>query len=370
MRIGVPNEVKEGEGRVGISPDGVRQLVADGHEVVVETAAGVGAGFSDAAYAEAGATVVADAASAWDASLIVKVKEPIESEYDFLREDMTIFTYLHLAANRPVTEQLLKSGATSIAYETVTNSDRSLPLLMPMSQIAGRMSVLMGANLLAVPNGGDGTLLAAIPGSPAAKVVVLGGGVAGTAATTLAANLGADVAVFDALPSKLSALQTVNPAKIRGLLSKPELIAEEVVNADLVIGTVLIPGAATPQLVTHDMVVEMRRGSVLIDVAIDQGGCFIDSRPTTHADPTFEVEGSIFYCVGNMPGAYPRTATFALSNATLPYVRDIAAKGWLAASQDDPGLASGLSTHAGLLVCSQVGEALDMDSVPLESVLG
>lgn len=358
MHIGVPAEVKNNEFRVAITPAGVHAFVARGHRVSVQAGAGKGAGYSDEAYREAGAEIVADAATAWAAEMVLKVKEPIASEYGFLRPDLLLFTYLHLAADRALTDALLAAGTTAIAYETVQLPDRSLPLLTPMSEVAGRLAPLVGANHMLAANGGVGVLMAGVPGTRRAKVVVIGGGVAGEQAAVAAAGMGADVTVFDVSLPRLRQLDATYNGKIRTLASSPYEVAAQLKDADLVVGAVLIPGAAAPKVVSDEMVKGMKPGSVLVDIAIDQGGCFEGSHPTTHADPTFKVHNSIYYCVANMPGAVPGTSTPALTNATLPYAIAIADKGWEKAIADDAALALGLNTSAGKLKNAAVGAAL------------
>jgi len=359
MRIGIPAEVKNNEYRVAATPGGVAELVAQGHEVRVQAGAGVGSSFSDGEYELAGALLADTAAETWNSSeLVLKVKEPIASEYGFLRQDLTLFTYLHLAADAALTEALLRAGTTAIAYETVQLENRSLPLLAPMSEIAGRLAAQVGATQLMRANGGAGILLGGVPGTPKGKVVVIGGGVAGEHAASMAVGLGADVTILDVNLPRLRELDARFEGRITTLRSSPHTVAHELATADLVIGSVLIPGAAAPKLVTDAMVATMKPGSVLVDIAIDQGGCFEGSRPTSHADPIFPVHDAIYYCVANMPGAVPRTATIALTNATLPYASRIANLGWQRATEADPALALGLSTHAGKLLSAPVATAL------------
>jgi alanine dehydrogenase len=355
MRVGVPRELKSHETRVALTPETVAELRASGHEVVVETTAGSTAGFQDSDYAAAGARVAPSADDAWDADLVVKVKEPIAAEWHRMRRGQVLFTYLHLAAARDVAQAVLDSGITAFAYETVQRADRSLPLLAPMSAVAGRLATQVGAQHLMAPFGGSGILLGGVPDAPPARVVVLGGGIAGSHAADLAAGLHADVTVFDVNPDRFATL----PTGVRGVLSTPQAIAAAVPSADLVIGTVLIPGARAPKLVTIELVAQMRPGSVLVDVAIDQGGCFEGSRPTTHDDPTFRVHDSIYYCVTNMPAAVPRTATLALDAATRPYVLALAG-GWESAIERDPDLAKGLNADRGDVVHPAVAAALDL----------
>ncbi len=359
MRIGVPREIKVHEYRVGLVPAGVRELTGSGHEVFVESGAGRGIGVEDFHYEACGAKVLPTAAEVFQrAELIVKVKEPQPAECAMLRSGQVLFTYLHLAADPRQAEGLVRSGATAVAYETVTSPKGSLPLLTPMSEVAGRMSIQVGATCLQKAEGGFGVLLGGVPGVQPAKVVVLGGGVAGTNAAEMAAGLRADVTVVDRSVDRLRELSFVFGSTLRTAYSTSDTVERLVQDADLVIGAVLIVGAAAPKLVTRAMVKKMKPGAVLVDVSIDQGGCFETSRPTTHADPTFVVDGVIHYCVANMPGAVPRTSTFALTNATLPYVRAIADLGWEAAAKRDPGLAAGLNIHAGRVMHPAVAAAL------------
>ena len=361
MRIGVPKEIKVHEYRVGLTPAGVRELVAAGHEVSVETNAGVGIGMGDHEYQAAGARIRATAKEVFDsAELIVKVKEPQAAECQMLRAGQVLFTYLHLAADKAQTEALLASGGTAIAYETVTWPDGSLPLLTPMSEVAGRMSVQVGATSLQKANGGFGVLLGGVPGVAPAKVVILGGGVSGTHAAEMAAGMRADVTVVDRSAKRLRELSTQFAGSVKTVYSTADAIEKLVLDADLVIGAVLVAGAAAPKLVTHDMVKRMKPGAVLVDIAIDQGGCFETSRPTTHAAPTYVLDGVVHYCVTNMPGAVPRTSTFALTNATLPYVRALADLGWETALARDPGFAKGLNVHAGKLTFEAVARDLGL----------
>jgi alanine dehydrogenase len=361
MRIGVPKEIKVHEYRVGLTPAGVRELVAAGHEVTVETHAGVGIGMDDREYQAAGARILATAKEVFDsAELVVKVKEPQAVECQMLRTGQVLFTYLHLAADKAQTEALMASGATAIAYETVTWPDGSLPLLTPMSEVAGRMSVQVGATSLQKANGGFGVLLGGVPGVAPAKVVILGGGVSGTHAAEMAAGMRADVTVVDRSTKRLRELSTQFAGAVKTVYSTADAIEKLVLDADLVIGAVLVAGAAAPKLVTHDMVKRMKPGAVMVDIAIDQGGCFETSRPTTHAQPTYVQDGVVHYCVTNMPGAVPRTSTFALTNATLPYVRAIADLGWEKALARDPGFAKGLNVHAGKLTFEAVARDLGL----------
>lgn len=359
MRIGVPKEIKVHEYRVGLVPAGVRELVEGGHEVLIETGAGIGIGVEDSHYRASGASIAAKAADVFECSeLIVKVKEPQLSECQMLRAGQVLFTYLHLAPDPAQAEALMTSGATAIAYETVTAPNGSLPLLTPMSEVAGRMSIQVGAACLQKANGGYGVLLGGVPGVPAAKVVILGGGVAGTHAAEIAVGMRADVTIVDRSVNRLRELSAQFGSSLQTAYSTTEAIERLVREADLVVGAVLIAGAAAPKLVTRAMLKTMKPGTVLVDISIDQGGCFETSTPTTHADPTFVLDGVIHYCVANMPGAVPRTSTFALTNATLPYVRSLADLGWQAAFKRDPGLAGGLNVHAGEITHEVVARAL------------
>ncbi|MGX5681092.1 alanine dehydrogenase [Schumannella luteola] len=348
MRVGVPSEVKNNERRVAMTPAGVDALVARGHEVLVQSGAGLGSHIPDEQYRAAGATLVDSAADVWGAAdLLVKVKEPIASEYGYLRSDQVLFTYLHLAADRPLTDALVAARTTAVAYETVQLPDRSLPLLSPMSEVAGRLSVTVGAASLMSAAGGRGTLLGGVAGTDKASVVVIGGGVAGEHAAANALGLGADVTVIDLSLPRLRDLERRFDGRIKTLVSSRYAIAGAVKDADLVIGSVLVPGAAAPKLVTDEMVSTMKPGSVLVDIAIDQGGCFEGSHPTTHDNPTFAVHDTVYYCVANMPGAVPVTSTRALTNATTPYILALADKGWDAAAAADPALAGGLNVRDG-----------------------
>ena len=363
MKIGVPKEIKVHEYRVGLVPAAVRELVAAGHEVLVERAAGSGVGFDDADYEAVGARIAADARAVFAAAdLVVKVKEPQLVECAMLRPGQVLFTYLHLAADRPQAEALMRSGAHAIAYETVTARDGSLPLLTPMSEVAGRMSVQVGATLLHKSAGGRGMLLGGVPGVAPAKVVILGGGVSGTAAAEIACGMRADVTVIDKSLPRLRELDGLFGGRLKTVFSTAASIETAVASADLLIGAVLVPGAAAPRLVTRAMIKAMRPGAVVVDIAIDQGGCIETSRPTTHADPTYVEEGVVHYCVTNMPGAVAQTSTLALNNATLPYVRALANDGFEVACGKDPGLAAGLNVSQGRIVHSAVAEALGLSS--------
>jgi len=348
MKIGVPKEIKVLEYRVGMVPAGVRELVHDGHEVFVETQAGAGIGMTDADYEAAGATVLPSAKEVFDvADLIVKVKEPQLAECAMLRDDQVLFTYLHLAADPQQADALVRSGTTAIAYETVTAADGSLPLLTPMSEVAGRLSIQAGAFALQKANGGRGVLLGGVPGVAPAKVVVIGGGVAGTNAAEMAIGLGADVTILDRSVPRLRRIDEIYGGRVHTVYSTKQTIDNLMPTADLVVGSVLIPGAAAPKLVSAEHLKTMRAGSVLVDISIDQGGCFETSRPTTHAEPTYIIDEVVHYCVTNMPGAVPRTSTFALTNVTLPFVKNLANFGWREALKRDRHLAQGLNVHAG-----------------------
>lgn len=369
MKIGIPTELKNHEYRVAVTPAGVHELVKHGHEVVVQRGAGRGSHIPDEEYLNAGAKLVDDADAVWgDAEMIIKVKEPIPEEYHRLREGQVLFTYLHLAASRSCTDALLNAKTTAIAYETVQVGG-ALPLLAPMSEIAGRLAPQVGAYHLMRFNGGRGVLPGGVPGVAPAKVVVIGGGVAGCNATQIAVGMGAEVTVLDVNLERLRQIDALYRGRVRTLYSTAYAIEQAVLEADLVIGAVLIPGAKAPKLVSEDLVRRMKPGSVLVDIAIDQGGCFENSRPTTHAEPTFQVHGSVFYCVANMPGSVPNTSTYALTNATLPYVLKLADKGWKAALREDPGLRLGLNTHAGLLTSEPVAAAHGLPYTPIDEVL-
>lgn len=370
MKVAIPREIKNNEFRVAITPAGVHDLVAHGHEVVVETGAGTGSSITDAEYAAAGARIAKNADDTWaDAEMLLKVKEPIASEYGYFRPDLLVFAYLHLAAEPKLTEALVKAKVTAIAYETVQLPSRALPLLAPMSEVAGRLAPIVGANAMLKPNGGPGLLVPGVPGTYPAKIVVLGGGVAGTNAVSVSVGLGADVTVLDTNLQRLKELDEIYAGRVRTIASNGFEIERAVLAADLVIGSVLVPGAKAPKLVSNDLVSRMKPGSVLVDIAVDQGGCFEDSHPTTHTDPTFRVHNSLFYCVANMPGAVPNTSTYALTNATMPYVRALANSGWRAALTANPALALGLNTHDGHVVSEPVASALGLDHTSLASVL-
>ncbi|ATE57134.1 MULTISPECIES: alanine dehydrogenase [Actinosynnema] len=365
MRIAVPREVKNHEYRVALTPAGAHELSARGHEVFVEAGAGLGSAIPDDEYLAAGAKVLASADDVWaEGELVLKVKEPVAEEYPRLREGQVLFTYLHLAADRPLTEALLASGTTAIAYETVQSAGGALPLLAPMSEVAGRLAPQVGAFALMKPSGGRGVLPGGVPGVHPARVVVIGGGVAGLSAATIAVGMGADVEVLDTSVDRLRQIDARFGNRLRTVASTRYAVEQAVLEADLVIGAVLVPGARAPKLVDNALVARMRPGSVLVDIAIDQGGCFADSRPTTHADPTYPVHDSVFYCVANMPGAVPRTSTYALTNVTLPYAAALADRGWREALRADHALALGLNTHRGALTNGPVALAHDLEHAP------
>ena len=370
MLIGIPSEVKNHEYRVAITPAGVHELVRHGHDVVVQHGAGVGSSISDAEYKAAGARVLAAADDVWgEAELVLKVKEPVAEEYGRMRRGQVLFTYLHLAAARECTQALLDGGVTSIAYETVQLPDGSLPLLAPMSEVAGRMATQVGAHVLERAQGGRGVLMGGVPGVKAAKVVVIGAGVSGMNASEIALGMQADVWILDKNVARLREVDRVYRGHAQTITSNLYEVEKAVLDADLVIGAVLVPGAKAPTLVSNDLVARMRPGSVLVDIAIDQGGCFEDSRPTTHANPTYRVHDSIFYCVANMPGAVPHTSTYALTNVTLPYAVELADRGWMDALRADPALALGLNTHDGRVTYGPVAEAHGMEAVELPDLL-
>ncbi len=370
MRIGVPKEVKNHEYRVAITPIGVHELVAHGHEVFVEKNAGVGSQIDDDAFVGAGAKILDSADDVWGQEMVLKVKEPVAEEYHRMREDLVLFTFLHLAADRPLTDELVQRKVTGIAYETVQLPSGSLPLLYPMSEVAGCLAPQVGAHALLKAQGGRGVLLGGVGGVANARVVVIGAGVSGQNAANIALGMGADVTLLDTDLDKLRMSFWRYNNRVHGLASSQLAIRQQVLEADLVIGAVLIPGAKAPKLVSNDLVAEMKPGSVLVDIAVDQGGCFEDTHATTHDDPTYAVHNSVFYCVANMPGAVPNTSTYALTNATLPYTVALANKGWQQASRDDHSLALGLNTHQGRITSGPVGEAHGLESVSLDDALG
>ncbi len=370
MKVGVPKEVKNHEYRVAITPAGVHELVRDGHEVYVQHSAGIGSSIPDDDFVAAGATILPSADDVWQVGeLILKVKEPVAEEYHRMRKDQVLFTYLHLAASRPCTDALLESGITAIAYETVQLPDGSLPLLAPMSEVAGRMAPQVGAHHLQRDGGGRGVLMGGGSGVYAAKVVVLGAGVSGMSAAAIALGMQAEVLLVDKNIARLRQADAIYQGHCQTVASNAYEIERAVIDADLVIGAVLVPGAKAPMLISNDLVSRMKPGSVLVDISIDQGGCFEDSRPTTHADPTYRVHDSVFYCVANMPGAVPHTSTYALTNVTLPYVVEIANRGWREALRRDPSFAPGLNTHEGNLTCAPVAQAHHLPAVSLAEVL-
>ena len=366
MIIGVPKEIKNNENRVGMTPAGVQEMTKHGHTVYVQATAGVNSGFSDDAYIAAGAKILPTIEDVYAiAEMIVKVKEPIASEYALVRKGQLVFTYFHFASSEPLTKAMVESGAVCCAYETVERKDRSLPLLVPMSEVAGRMAVQEGCYFLERPRGGKGKLMGGVPGVKPAKVFVIGAGIVGTAAARTAAGMGADVTICDISLPRLAYLTDVMPRNVKTLMSSEYNIREELKTADLVIGSVLIPGAKAPKLVTRDMLSLMEPGTVLVDVAIDQGGCFETSRPTTHEEPTYYVDGILHYCVANIPGAVPYTSTLALTNATLPYALQLADKGWRKACSDNEELRKGLNVVEGKVVYRQVAEAWSLPYEPL-----
>lgn len=370
MRIGVPKEIKNNENRVAMTPAGVVNLVNYGHEVYIETDAGLGSGFTDSDYMNAGATIVSNAEEAWSKEMVMKVKEPLPSEYTYFREGLILFTYLHLAAEPELTKALLESKVTAIAYETVQLPNNSLPLLTPMSEVAGRMAAQIGAQYLEKVNGGKGILLSGVPGVKRAKVTILGGGVAGTNAAKLAIGLGANVTIIDLNPDRLRQLDDIFGNDVTTLMSNPYNIAEAVKESDLVIGAVLIPGAKAPKLVTEEMVESMTPGSVVVDIAIDQGGIFeTTDRITTHDNPTYNKYDVVHYAVANMPGAVPRTSTIALTNVTVPYALQIANKGYLQACLENPALIKGINTLNGYVTYEAVASSLGLEYVPVQELL-
>ena len=369
MIIGVPKEIKNNENRVAVTPGGVQEFVKHGHTVYVQHTAGNGSGFSDEQYKQAGAHILNTIEEVYGiADMIVKVKEPIELEYALIRENQLLFTYFHFASYEPLTHAIIKSGAICLAYETV-EVNRTLPLLIPMSEVAGRMSIQEGAKYLEKPMGGLGILLGGVPGVKPANVIVLGGGIVGTQAAKMAAGMGADVTIMDVNLNRLRQLDDIMPANVKTQYSSEYNIREAIKTADLVIGGVLIPGAKAPKLITKDMLYTMKHGAVIVDVAIDQGGCFETSKPTTHAEPTYVVDGVVHYCVANMPGAVPYTSTLALTNATLPYAIQLANKGWQQACKDNADLRLGLNVVNGKIVYEGVSQAFNLEYTPVSEVL-
>lgn len=357
MRIGIPKEIKQGESRVGMTPAGVAELIKHGHHVFVQHTAGEGSGFSDEAYERVGAEILPTIEEVYAQSeMIIKVKEPIEPEYALIRKDQLVYTYFHFASDRPLTEAMIKSGAVCLAYETVEEADHSLPLLRPMSEVAGRMAILNGAYYLQKTKGGKGKLISGVPGVKPTKVLVLGGGTVGEAAARMAAGMGADVVITDISLPRLRQLSIELPANVTTLYSSEHNIRQELADVDIVVGSVLIPGDKTPHLIMRDMLSLMEPGTVLVDVAIDQGGCFETSRPTTHAEPVYTVDGIVHYCVANIPGAVPNTSTMALTNATLKYALQLADKGWRKACEDNPALRKGLNIVEGKVVFKPVAD--------------
>lgn len=370
MIIGVPKEIKNNENRVALTPAGAHELVKQGHTVQVQSTAGEGSGFSDEMYIEAGAKILPDIETTYaESEMIMKVKEPIELEYKLIKKDQLLFTYFHFASYEPLTKAMIESGSVCLAYETVEKADRSLPLLVPMSEVAGRMSIQEGAKYLEKPLKGRGILLGGVPGVKPAKVLILGGGVVGTNAAKMAAGMGADVTIMDLNLARLRYLDDVMPANVRTMMSNTYNIKELIKDHDLIVGGVLVPGAKAPKLITRDMLKDMRPGTVLVDVAVDQGGCIETCTPTTHADPTFIIDDVVHYCVANMPGAVPYTSTLALTNATLPYAIQLANKGWKKACIENEELKKGLNIINGEIVYKAVGEAFDLPSVDVEKYL-
>lgn len=370
MIIGVPKEIKNNENRVALTPAGVAELRKAGHKVNLQTTAGLGSGFSDAEYAAAGANIVANAERIYaDSEMVMKVKEPIEQEYGLIREGQLVFTYFHFASSEQLTYAMIDRKAVCLAYETVEKTDRSLPLLVPMSEVAGRMSIQEGAKYLEKPMKGRGILLGGVPGVKPANVLVLGGGIVGTQAAKMAAGLGANVTLMDTNLNRLRYLSDVMPANVQTLMSNEYNIREEIKHADLIVGAVLIPGAKAPKLITRDMLKSMRPGTVMVDVAVDQGGCIETCKPTTHENPTFVIDNVVHYCVANMPGAVPYTSTLALTNATLPYALQLANKGWEKACADNKELMLGLNVVHGKVVYKGVADAWNLPYEPVSSVL-
>lgn len=370
MIIGVPKEIKNNENRVALTPAGAKELIKRGHQVYVQQTAGIGSGFSDEDYKAAGASLLPSIEATYQiAEMIMKVKEPIESEYSLIKPNQLLFTYFHFASYEPLTKAMVASKAICLAYETVEKSDRSLPLLVPMSEVAGRMAIQKGANYLEKPLGGRGILLGGVPGVLPAKVLILGGGIVGTQAAWMAAGLGADVIIMDVSLPRMRYLADVMPANVKTMMSNEYNIREQIKQADLIVGAVLIPGAKAPHLITKDMLKDMKKGVVLVDVAVDQGGCIETCTPTTHENPTYIIDDVVHYCVANMPGAVPYTSTLALTNATLPYAIQLADKGWKKAAKENADLVPGLNVIQGDIVYKAVAEAFNMSYTPVEKYL-
>ena len=370
MIIGVPKEIKNNENRVALTPAGAKELIKRGHQVHVQQTAGIGSGFSDESYLDAGASLLPSIEDIYQiAEMIMKVKEPIESEYVLIKPNQLLFTYFHFASYEPLTKAMVASKAICLAYETVEKQDRSLPLLVPMSEVAGRMAIQKGANYLEKPLGGRGILLGGVPGVLPAKVLILGGGIVGTQAAWMAAGLGADVIIMDVSLPRMRYLADVMPANVKTMMSNEFNIREQIKQADLIVGAVLIPGAKAPHLITKDMLKDMKKGTVLVDVAVDQGGCIETCKPTTHENPTYVIDDVVHYCVANMPGAVPYTSTLALTNATLPYAIQLADKGWKKAAQENSDLVPGLNVIQGEIVYKAVAEAFSMPYTPVEKYL-
>ena len=370
MIIGVPKEIKNNENRVALTPAGAKELIKRGHQVYVQQSAGIGSGFSDQDYSAAGASLLPSIEATYQiAEMIMKVKEPIESEYNLIKPNQLLFTYFHFASYEPLTKAMVASKAICLAYETVEKADRSLPLLVPMSEVAGRMAIQKGANYLEKPLGGRGILLGGVPGVLPAKVLILGGGIVGTQAAWMAAGLGADVIIMDVSLPRMRYLADVMPANVKTMMSNEFNIREQIKQADLIVGAVLIPGAKAPHLITKDMLKDMKKGAVVVDVAVDQGGCIETCKPTTHENPTYVIDDVVHYCVANMPGAVPYTSTLALTNATLPYAIQLADKGWKKAAQENADLIPGLNVIQGDIVYKAVAEAFSMPYTPVEKYL-
>jgi alanine dehydrogenase len=370
MIIGVPKEIKNNENRVALTPAGAKELIKRGHQVHVQQSAGLGSGFSDEDYIAAGAHILPSIEATYQiAEMIMKVKEPIESEYNLIKANQLLFTYFHFASYEPLTKAMVASKSVCLAYETVEKADRSLPLLVPMSEVAGRMAIQKGANYLEKPLGGRGILLGGVPGVLPAKVLILGGGIVGTQAAWMAAGLGADVIIMDLSLPRMRYLADVMPANVKTMMSNEFNIREQIKQADLIVGAVLIPGAKAPHLITKDMLKDMKKGAVVVDVAVDQGGCIETCKPTTHENPTYVIDDVVHYCVANMPGAVPYTSTLALTNATLPYAIQLADKGWKKAAQENADLVPGLNVIQGDIVYKAVAEAFSMPHTPVEKYL-